>query len=194
MHLFCLLVGSEFFGHRSKTIHRIVFSLLRIPLYLSANRKSHPIGWHHLFGTGGILLVFCGARPFRICGCAPQKTSVTAQKQRTVLFLCCFESHCISLPKQKARRLAWRHLFGAGGILLEFCKTYRLGLGNVLQNSSGTVRKRSTGSFSLCFESHCISLPKQKARRLACFLFWRRGRDSNPRWGISPNTISSRAP
>ena len=34
----------------------------------------------------------------------------------------------------------------------------------------------------------------KRALRLQCPLLWRRERDSNPRWGISPNTISSRAP
>ena len=35
---------------------------------------------------------------------------------------------------------------------------------------------------------------KAKEHPLGALLFWRKDRDSNPSWGISPNTISSRAP
>ena len=39
-----------------------------------------------------------------------------------------------------------------------------------------------------------ICLQNKKGTRLGAFFMWRRERDSNSRWGISPNTISSRAP
>ena len=67
-------------------------------------------------------------------------------------------------------------------------------------DSRGTKPLGRRGSNSLLkavihYRSVRIPSIKNKKEHLAVFfLSWRKDRDSNPSWGISPNTISSRAP
>ena len=59
------------------------------------------------------------------------------------------------------------------------------------------LRQNAEHCHVCCFFKNCaqfVTNQNEKPLKIKGFSFWRRDRDSNPSWGISPNTISSRAP
>ena len=59
------------------------------------------------------------------------------------------------------------------------------------------LRQNAEHCHVCCFFKNCaqfVTNQNEKPLIFKGFSFWRRDRDSNPSWGISPNTISSRAP
>ena len=76
-----------------------------------------------------------------------------------------------------------------------FCKSQKSGI-RILAARRRQVRLGSDVPKGTSFTTEPVRIPiaKQKRHPAVPFLFWRKDRDSNPSWGISPNTISSRAP
>lgn len=59
------------------------------------------------------------------------------------------------------------------------------------------LRQNAEHCHVCCFfknRAQFVTNQNEKPLKIKGFSFWRRDRDSNPSWGISPNTISSRAP
>ena len=59
------------------------------------------------------------------------------------------------------------------------------------------LRQNAEHCHVCCFfknRAQFVTNQNEKPLKIKGFSFWRRDRDSNPSWGISPNTMSSRAP